>query len=447
MQSHWARIVARVIAIGALLIALPILVSGCAASGDRMIGRAMRAGDWSEAVRLLTAESVRNPDDAKVWARLGEAQYNTGHDAEAEDDLNKALVLDETMYSAHLFLGYVAERQENLDRALWHYQVFVDHKPKTTAARDTQRRIEALKQARAAAFAQKALTDEQHLSPASYPDSSIGVVYFNGERLPDTLRPLAKGLAEMMVTDLSKIPSLMVVERLRVEKLIEEMNLSSTSAFDSTTAPRMGKLLGAAHLLGGDVAGMPQNRVRVDPQIVNARTGEVALPGEHVGGLSGIMGMEKDIVFSVLKKLGIKLTAEQRSELSKVPTDSLAAFLAFSRGLDYQDRGLYDKAEREFSRAVTIDPSFQIASEHATETQYLSGSSPAPPQNLETFAAQTSAQTEWQAEAPSTDLMLGAILNNTAMIRPVGTETTQDDPNTPPTPGAGTVIVNGHFDE
>jgi tetratricopeptide (TPR) repeat protein len=430
------------------LVILALLAAGCAASGDRVAGRAMQAGEWDRAVRILTTQSTERPGDAKVWARLGEAQYNAGRDAEAADALDKALVLDEKMYGAHLFLGYVAERQNNLDRALWHYQVYVDRRPDTKAARDTHRRIDALKRARAAVFAKEALAKERELSPASYPDSSIGVVYFNGDRLPDSLRPLAKGLAHMMVTDLSKVSRLLVVERLRVDKILEELKLSSSAAFDSTTAPRMGKLLGAAHVLGGDISGLPQERLRVDPQLVSAKTGEVELPGEQVGALSRIMAMEKDMVFSVLKQMGIKLRPEERTAIAKVPTDSLAAFLAFSRGLEYADRGDYEKAEREFDRARTIDPSFSEAGQRATEAGYLSGSSPsAEPQHLEEFAAATSGSGEWQTPITDTGVRLNAFLENAGLIRPVGTEAPADNPYTPPAPGESSVIINGRFDE
>jgi TolB-like protein len=273
-------------------------------------------------------------------------------------------------------------------------------------------------------------------------------VYFNGDRLPDSLRPLAKGLAHMMVTDLSKVSRLLVVERLRVDKILEELKLSSSAAFDSTTAPRMGKLLGAAHVLGGDISGLPQERLRVDPQLVSAKTGEVELPGEQVGALSRIMAMEKDMVFSVLKQMGIKLRPEERTAIAKVPTDSLAAFLAFSRGLEYADRGDYEKAEREFDRARTIDPSFGEAGQRATEAGYLSGSSPsAEPQYLEEFAAATSGSGEWQTQVTDTGVRLSAFLENAGLIRPVGTEAPADDPYTPPTSGESSVIINGRFDE
>lgn len=423
------------------------LVVGCAASRERVVGRAMQAGDWDRAIRVLTIATTEEPQNAKLWARLGEAEYNAGHDSDAVMALNKALVLNEKLYGSYLYLGFVAERQNNLDRALWYYQVYVDRTPNAKLARDTQRRIAALKRQRAEAFAQDAIAKERELSPATYPDSTIGVVYFNADRLPDSLRPLSKGLAEMMVTDLSKVPKLQVVERLRIDRILDELKLSSTAAFDSTTAPRVGKLLGAARVLGGDISGMPQGRLRIDPQLVSAKTGEVAMPGEQVGSIAKVMSMEKDMVFAVLKKLNIKLTTEQRAAISKMATDSVAAFMAFSRGLDYQDRGEFDKAQREFNRAHAIDPSFTAAAQHATEAGYLSGSSAsAPPQSLNQFASSTSEDTEWQMETTNTDSRLNTLLENGGLIRGVGSPAT-DNPYTPPVSGQSSVIIDGRFDD
>jgi tetratricopeptide (TPR) repeat protein len=422
---------------------------GCAATGGRRADRALRSGDYDTALRLLTTESVEHPGDAKVWARLGEAQYRLGHLDAARESLQKALDLDGDLYSAHLFLGYIAEKNANYDLALWHYQIYADREGKSREAKEAWRRIEALRQERAKDFAEEQIAKERELSPATYPDSTIGVVYFRSERLPDSLRPLTKGLAEMTVTDLSKVPQLQVVERLKTEKLLEELKLSNTSAFDTTKAPRLGKLLGASQVLGGDVSDLTESRLRFDPQIVSSKTGEVSLPEEQVGYLREFFKMQKQMVFDVLDKLGIALTAQARDSLAHIPTESFDAFMAYSRGLDYRDRGEYDAAKNEFALAVKLDPGFQEAAEQQREVNDLSGTGIEQPVDLETFSAETSQEPEWRASAGNTDQRLHAQLNNTGLVR-VGSEAApgiDDSPNTPPEDTEATVIVRGRFDD
>ncbi len=405
----------------------------------------MRSGDWQEAVRLLTAASVQNPNDGKVWARLGEAQYRLGQDGPAEESLNKALSLDDQLYSAHLFLGYIAERVNNPDQALRHYQIYADRKAGSSEAKEARQRIEALRQQRASMFAHQQVQKERELAASQYPDSTIGVVYFRSESMPDSLRPLAKGLAEMTVTDLSRVPSLQVVERLKTEKLLQELKLAQSSAFDSTTAPRLGKLLGASRVLGGDVSDLQDSRLRLDPQMVSSKTGEVVLPGEQVGSLTQFFQMEKQMVFDVLDKLGIRLTQAERDSISHMPTQSFDAFMAYSRGLDYRDRGEYDKAKQEFQRAVELDPGFSEAGDQYADVRDLSGSGIEQPSSLESFSNQTSDNTEWATSGVDTQGRLFQQLNNTGLVRLSGQAT--DDPNTPPAPSEATAVIQGSFDE
>ena len=55
----------------ALLLVGALLIAGCAAGGSQVADRAMKRGDWDGATQLLHAEALTDPDNAKVWARLG----------------------------------------------------------------------------------------------------------------------------------------------------------------------------------------------------------------------------------------------------------------------------------------------------------------------------------------------------------------------------------------
>jgi len=424
-----------------------IFLFGCATTNNRMISQAMRAGNWEQAIRLLTAESIINPDNARTWARLGEAQYHAGQDEDARISMNKALSIDPTLASCHLFLGYLAERRGELPRALWHYQVYADRNPGSDEAREAVRRIEALRHSEAERFALEAIANERSLAPVDIPDSTIGVVYFRSERLPENLRPLAKGLAEMTVTDLSKVRSLRVVERLKTEKILEELKLANSTAFDSSSAPRFGKLLGASHVLGGEIAELTSLRLRMDPVIVSAKSGEATVAKDQTGALGEFFDLQKRMVFDVLDKMGIRLTEAERDSIGRVPTESVEAFLAWSRGLEQQDRGHFEAAREEFRRAVSLDPSFHEAQTGFERMQDLAGAD-TEPASLETFAAHTSEQPEWSEPPPATDERLASLLDNTGLIRLSPEAPAEgDEPVTPPATGASSVIIHGRFDD
>jgi len=95
--------------------------------------------------------------------------------------------------------------------------------------------------------------------------------------------------------------------------------------------------------------------------IVSAVRSAPAGPASVSGALTSVFGLQKNLVFSVVDDLGIELTTEEREAINQVHTESLLAFMAYSRGLDFEDKGLYDQAEAEYRSAVAIDPNFGLA--------------------------------------------------------------------------------------
>ena len=63
---------------------------------------------------------------------------------------------------------------------------------------------------------------------------------------------LRKGLAQMLISDLSMDGSFQIVERARLQELIDELKLNQTKQIDKISASKIGKLLGARYMvLGG----------------------------------------------------------------------------------------------------------------------------------------------------------------------------------------------------
>ncbi len=66
-------------------------------------------------------------------------------------------------------------------------------------------------------------------------------------------------------------------------------------------------------------------------------------------------------MFQLAAQLGLELTQAERERILHQGPKSLAAFLAYSRGLEAMDRGDYGAAARHFRSAAQADPSFQAA--------------------------------------------------------------------------------------
>jgi TolB-like protein len=185
--------------------------------------------------------------------------------------------------------------------------------------------------------------------------------------------PLGRGLAEMVSTDLAQIDELQLVERVRVEALLDELRLAESEYVDPATAPRSGQLLGAGRLVGGTYSVLDAQDLRVETAFAEVQeAGASSNVESYSGALEELFALQKEIVYGVVDRLGIELSARERKEIERVPTRSLQAFLAYSRGLEAEAREKYKAAAVAFRRAHEIDPGFSKAAERQAETENLS---------------------------------------------------------------------------
>jgi len=62
---------------------------------------------------------------------------------------------------------------------------------------------------------------------------------------------MGTGIMDLLITDLASGTKVRVVDRERVNKLLEEQNLTKAGAIDAQTAVRLGKILGAQYMITG----------------------------------------------------------------------------------------------------------------------------------------------------------------------------------------------------
>jgi TolB-like protein len=260
------------------------------------------------------------------------------------------------------------------------------------------------------------------------------VVNFDGSNLDPEYAPLARGLAELTAADLAKVKSLRVVERLKIDMLMQELKLGQTDYVDASQAPRMGRMLGSSKLVTGSVMNVGEERIRLDGAVVSTRDSSASVAEPSEGELDKFFAVQKELVFKVLGDLDVQLDASERDAIQEFPTESFLALMAFSRGLDFQSRGMYKAAEQEYRQAVSHDASFAPAQQALQMSASMQAPSVSRAQ-METVAA--------SASPGEQETSLGSRL--TWM-----TDRTDDgktDIKRPPTPvGTGTVVVRGNLD-
>lgn len=220
-------------------------------------------------------------------------------------------------------------------------------------------------------WARQAIQQEKEL--AAFPASnSIAVLNFNNKSGNPKLTVLQKGMAVMLITDLAKVEDIQVVERIKMQALLDEMELGSAGLVDFKTAPRIGKLLGANYLSSGDILqGEEEENLEIDPFLLDVPLENIIEQPSAAGALDELFIMEKTILFNIIKQLDIYISPEKEADLKKPLSISTAAILALFLGIDHSDKGQYTEAANMYEQALLKDPNFGVAEDALWELRNM----------------------------------------------------------------------------
>jgi len=200
------------------------------------------------------------------------------------------------------------------------------------------------------------------LGPTPAGADTLAITYFDNHSTMPEYDPLGRGLADMLITDLSVVEGVTVVERSRLNELLTELELADTAFVDPATAAKMGRGLGAGKVLtGAFVAFDPQ--IRIDARLVDVATGAVDGSWEVTGDTQEFFLLEKELATAIVMSMDVSLTPRDNARMSRVATESFDAFVSWSQGLDALDRGELDEARRALEEALGHDSRFDEASE------------------------------------------------------------------------------------
>jgi tetratricopeptide (TPR) repeat protein len=323
----------------------------------------LQRGDYNSAILQLRVAETKQPGDWRIKRDLGVAFYKNRQTNFAITKLNQArqLKLDEP--STLLYLGLSYEAADKLDESNATYRTLASlnidpilRKEILVRMRDNQT-MELRKQVK------QLIADWQAGREIDITPNTVGVLYFRNVSEWDEMNPVLKGLAEIVTNHLQRIKNLRVVDRLKVQLLLDELGLSSAQFLDQTRASDIGQLLNAERLIFGGVERLDDTAIRISAGVVYSESGKLAEDGIEVSGsISDILDLEKKLVLDLVKDLGIGLNDQLFNELVNRPlVNNSQAFLAFCRGLDFEDQQIFSQARLHYNNAVRIDPGFDLA--------------------------------------------------------------------------------------
>ena len=340
------------------VVVLALVIAGCAPAylvdGDAAIVR----GDYAEAERVLERALLTHPDDARILSRLGYVALKASRTDDALAHLTRARELDPSSGESILYLGMVHEARGDLDSAVDTYRHYASLGSFSRDKGRIRERLEALSRRRAETWAVERRAAEDSLAAAPTDERSLGVVAMSVSGDDGAYAGIGAALAAQLSTDLAKVRALTVVERLRLDAILRELELVESGAVDSRTAPRVGRLMGARTIVSGDILPLPEDLIRVDLGVVDAGAGRLVAQLGDEAPPEDFFELESSLVFGILDVLGVEISERERAEIARAPTTSLAAFLAYGRGLEADRAGRLEEAAGEYRQALALDPSF-----------------------------------------------------------------------------------------
>jgi len=273
--------------------------------------------------------------------------------------------------------------------------------------------------------------------------NSIAVLYFNNTTGQTKLDPLQKGLAVMLITDLAKVEQFQVVERVRLQALLDEMDLGISGLADPATAPRLGKLLGAYYVESGELLTGKMKELEIAPSLLDVPFETVTKQPAVEGNLEELFKLEKDILFNIIENTNVSISPAKKIELEKPLSVSTAALLALFAGIDYSDQGQYGEAAKMYEQALVEDPDLEMAK---NALQELKGMGLTSSEEAGTVEEQAAATTE-EGISAGTIVGIGAALAaiGGGVVLALGSSSSNDENSssggsaaTPPDAGADT---------
>ena len=204
---------------------------------------------------------------------------------------------------------------------------------------------------------------------------TVAIMYFNNNVITKDARDydgLSKGLPDFLITEMSANPAIRVVERDQVQKLIDEQKLVGAGQVDRESAVKVGKLLGAQHMIFGGFMADPKGNFRIDARAVNVETGAIEFTDRVQDQSDNVLVLIGQLASRL--NTGLKLPASPTrtgdasapagAQQAGAPTPTklpMRAAVLYGKALDMADKGDKARAVELFGAVLKEFPDYAPA--------------------------------------------------------------------------------------
>ena len=189
----------------------------------------------------------------------------------------------------------------------------------------------------------------------------LAIIYFDNSGGEPSMDKLKKGLADMLITDLSNVRMLDIVERDKLEAILKEQKLSNSKDFDPNTAAKVGKLLGAQIILTGGYFDM-MGSLRIDARFIDVQTGKILKSDGVDGATSSFFKIQKQLAWKIINNMDVKISDEEKKEIESKEKSKALLFEdlnQYSNALELYDKGKKADAKKIAEKIANKYPDFE----------------------------------------------------------------------------------------
>ena len=191
------------------------------------------------------------------------------------------------------------------------------------------------------------------LTRSDLDEKSIAVLPFDNLGSDESDEVFSDGITEDIISQLSKIKNIRVIAR------------TSVLQYKGTTKNilQIAKELGVNNILEGSVRRIGDD-VRIVGQLIDVNTDDHLWSDTYDRKMKNIFQVKSDVARKIASALKTKLSPEEETRISQIPTENLEAYTLYKQGkdkyLEYSTKG-FEKSIDYFKKALGIDPMFALA--------------------------------------------------------------------------------------
>ncbi|MFQ6113986.1 MAG: CsgG/HfaB family protein [bacterium] len=306
--------------------------------------------------------------------------FNDGHFKKAIELLER-LVITKTLpsdayreASEYLAVAYVSNNQDKKAKAIFSQMLYEDTNYKPSEQWWPHQRLMAnyYKTRQKAGLSLKVTSQGPGIK-------TIAIIDFENNSIDDAEKyeNLGKALSKILISDFAVLGNLQVVERERLQFLIDELKLTEKKVggkgiLDPQYAPQLGKLLGAHSFVFGSFIRFGKT-FRMDVRLVKTETGEIFKTASVEGKPDKIFELAKQLTLKITKNLDVAIKKVERRRLDdlgkeEIPIEAVALYGDAMAKLNEEE---YKDAFEKLEEALALAPNFQKAKEVITSIRPL----------------------------------------------------------------------------